>query len=172
MNVPFPHKTYPDVTHITRRELDALGVRTLLLDLDGTLMRSGSTDMRADIAEWIRELSKTGTVIFLLSNNRSPERVRAVAERFGLPWTWHAGKPRRSALDAVRQELAPEPDSTAVVGDQIFTDMLLARRCGVMGLLVESMDDHRWYYRLRLLAERPFRRAKRQGRTEDGNDGI
>ena len=52
--------------------------------------------------------------------------------------------------------LGLENNEIAAVGDQIFTDMLGAARCGMKGLLVNSMDTYLWYYHPRHLLERIF----------------
>jgi NagD protein len=48
------------------------------------------------------------------------------------------GKPNVTMLDGLRQHLGLERSQMAIVGDRLCTDMAMARRAGVMGVLVLS----------------------------------
>jgi NagD protein len=48
------------------------------------------------------------------------------------------GKPNVTMLDGLRQRLGLERSQMAIVGDRLCTDMAMARRAGVMGVLVLS----------------------------------
>lgn len=48
------------------------------------------------------------------------------------------GKPEREMVDAALRRLGTTADETAIVGDQLDTDMTMARRAGLCGVLVMS----------------------------------
>jgi len=48
------------------------------------------------------------------------------------------GKPDRSMIDGIIERHGLQPDETAMVGDRLYTDMEMARRAGVIGILVLS----------------------------------
>lgn len=48
------------------------------------------------------------------------------------------GKPNIAMLDGLRKRLGLERSDIAMVGDRLYTDMAMARRAGVMGVLVLS----------------------------------
>ena len=60
------------------------------------------------------------------------------------------------------------PEETAMVGDQIFTDILGARRSGVLALMVEPIElrGNPGRY-LRYAAETPFRALGRRNNRRD-----
>lgn len=160
MIFPFPHRIYDSVTAITPEELRALGVRGLLLDIDGTLMQSRDQMPAPAVLAWLEELRTAGVILYIFSNNRHFERVKAFAEAVGLPWTFRVGKPRQKNFHKASRELGLAPQELAVVGDQTYTDMLGARLFGCRALLVQSSDTYLPYFWPRRLAELPFRRVK------------
>ena len=78
--------------------------------------------------------------LHLLSNNPSRRRIGAVADSLGLPYTTSAGKPRRAALRKVLNDLDLPPAQVALVGDRLFTDVLVGNRMGLFTVLVKPID--------------------------------
>lgn len=155
MNLPFPYKKYRDVTQLTPDELAALEVKGLLLDIDGTLAPTHVKDPVRAVLHWADTLRRAGIRLMILSNNKSEKRARHYGELFDCPWMHRAGKPGAAGFRKSAALLGLQPRELAVVGDQIYTDMLGARRAGMKGLLVDSIDDV-WYKPFRRLAEQPF----------------
>ncbi len=112
-----------------------------------------------EIIQWKDELEARGIRLFLLSNSRKPGRAQQFAEKLGIPYQGHSGKPRRrrATFGPWSAWAAPRPE-TVMVGDQIFTDTLGANNAGVYPLLVEPIrlagNPGRY---LRYAAETPFR---------------
>ncbi len=161
MPLPFPHVFLPDVTHITPALLQGLGVRALLLDIDGTLMQTRDAMPARPVLDWMDAMKQAGVTLYILSNNKHHDRVKAFAEAVDLPWQHLAKKPGLKGFRQAAARLGLQPGQLAMVGDQIFTDMWGARRFGCKGILVESTDTYLWYFWPRRLAELPFRREKR-----------
>ena len=160
MVLPYPYKIYDDVTKIIPEELHAMGIRGVLLDIDGTLMRTKDKYPREDVIAWINSLKNNGILIYVLSNNKHPERVKGFAESIGADWTYLAHKPQKNGFINAAKSLGLPHSQIAAVGDQIFTDMFGAARCGMKGLLVNSMDTYLWYYHPRHMLEKIFWREK------------
>ena len=118
------------------------GIRLLLADLDNTLAPYG----------------EQGITLFVLSNNRHPERPRRFSQALGVPFLGHAGKPKPGGFRRAMEQMGCTPEQTAIVGDQLFTDILGGRNAGVFTLLVEPIrlagNPGRY---LRYGAEWPFR---------------
>ncbi len=53
------------------------------------------------------------------------------------------GKPEQTMIDAALGRLGTEPQETAMVGDRIYTDMLMAQDGGLMSILVLSGETKR-----------------------------
>ena len=160
MPLPYPHVFLSDVTRITPELLRELGVSGLLLDIDGTLMQTRDAMPARPVLDWLAEMERAGVILYILSNNKHHDRVKAFSEKVGLPWQHLAKKPGQTGFRQAAARLGLRPDQLAMVGDQTFTDMWGARRFGCKAILVESTDTYLWYFPFRRLAELPFRKAR------------
>ena len=68
------------------------------------------------------------------------QRIGSVARTLGLPFTTSAGKPRRSALRRVLAQLNVPAAQVALVGDRLFTDVIVGNRLGLFTVLVKPID--------------------------------
>ena len=155
---PIPRGVYPSVTQIRPEALAARGIRLVLADLDNTLVRYGPGDPAPEVLAWREGLRTAGVELFLLSNSRKPDRPGRYAKRLDIPYLGHAGKPRTAGFEQAMARMGRTAGQTAMVGDQIFTDILGARRMGILALLVEPIQlaGNPGRY-LRYGAEWPFR---------------
>lgn len=160
MPLPYPHVFLPDVTHITPQLLQKLGVSGLLLDIDGTLMQTRDAMPERKVLDWMDTMRQSGVTLYILSNNKHHDRVKAFAEKVGLPWQHLAQKPGLKGFHEAAKRLNSKPEALAMVGDQTFTDMWGARRFGCKGILVDSTDTYLWYFWPRRLLELPFRKER------------
>lgn len=79
---------------------------------------------------WRDELAEHGVTLFILSNNRHESRPRIFAEALDVPYIGHAGKPKTASFFKAMERMKAAPEQTAIVGDQIFTDILGGSRAG------------------------------------------
>ena len=166
-----PDAVYNSIFEITGEKLARQGITLLLADLDNTLARYGQPEPEPAVLAWRRELEEAGVELFLLSNSRKPDRVRRYASCLDVPYVGHAGKPRTKGFEAAMRQAGRTPAQTAMVGDQIFTDVLGAKRAGVTALMVEPIrlagNPGRY---LRYGVEEPFRALGRR-RTRRNRKG-
>lgn len=134
------------------------GVRLLLADLDNTLVPYGVPEPTEQVREWTGQLQEHGITLFILSNNRNPLRASRFAKALNVPFIGHAGKPKPGSFIQAMEQMGCTAEQTAIVGDQIFTDILGGRNAGVLTLLVEPIrlagNPGRY---LRYAVEWPFR---------------
>lgn len=135
-----PDAVVPEVTAIEPAALKALGIRAVVLDLDNTLTPWNVPHCPPRVRRWLGDLEAAGLRLCLVSNN-GPERVRSfcAAAALQVPWIAHAGKPRQRAYLRALQHLGCTPAETAAIGDQLFTDVLGARRAGLWAILVPPL---------------------------------
>ena len=122
------------VTDIAIDSLQAKGIRGLILDLDETLVAAIEHTPSPQVSAWIQQM-KSAFSLYILSNNRSSSRVRRVAEELHVPFSHLAAKPRRRGFRTALSELGLEPQEVAIVGDQVFTDILGGNRLGAFTIL-------------------------------------
>jgi uncharacterized protein len=137
-----PDFYYSSVTAIDLAALRQAGVRHLLMDLDNTLMPRDSSVIPPEVSAWVKALSDESMNACLVSNNWHAH-VASVAEEIGLPIVAKALKPFPSAFRKGLRVLGGTPDTTAVIGDQIFTDILGGNMLGMTTVLVlpQSTSD-------------------------------
>jgi HAD superfamily phosphatase (TIGR01668 family) len=127
------------LAHLPLQELVDRDIRALVLDVDRTLLPRRQATMPVQAEVWLRH-ARERMPLHLFSNNPSRRRIGAVADAMGLPYTTSAGKPRRAALRKVLQELDLPPARVALVGDRLFTDVLVGNRMGLFTVLVKPID--------------------------------
>ena len=115
------------------------GIKLLLADLDNTLVPYGVPEPTQAVRDWTAELARAGITLFVLSNNRHPGRPERFSKALGVPFIGHAGKPKPGSFYKAMERMGCTPEQTAIVGDQIFTDILGGSRAGVTTLLVEPI---------------------------------
>jgi len=124
-------------------DLDALarqGVRGIIFDLDNTIVPWDSCEMCPAITAWLRGILGRGFKVAIVSNNwRS--RVRDIADRFSLPFVSRAYKPAKTGFRRALAVLELEPHEAAVVGDQLFTDVLGGNRLGLTTIWVKPLTS-------------------------------
>lgn len=134
------------------------GIRLLLADLDNTLVPYGVPEPTEQVRAWTAALAEQGVTLFVLSNNRHPDRPGRFSRSLGVPFIGHAGKPKPGSFYRAMEQMGCTAAQTAIVGDQIFTDILGGRNAGVFTLLVEPIrlagNPGRY---LRYAVEWPFR---------------
>ena len=155
---PVPKAFYPSVLDIRPEELTDRGITLLLADLDNTLVPYKTPEPDEALIRWRQQLQEGGVQLCLLSNSRKPTRPKTFAAAIGLDDVGHAGKPKRAGFLQAMERTGRTPAQTAMVGDQIFTDILGGNRAGVTTLLVQPIrlagNPGRY---VRYWAETPFR---------------
>lgn len=146
------------------------GTRALCLDIDGTITDYHAPTVPASAVRWLASLTEAGLLTFIISNCHD-ERVHEVHRLFDplvtavitpadcLDPDDPKDRPRKhikpapdmllvaAASQPVTDDDAPRPLATAemlMVGDQMFKDVLAARRAGAGSVLVprEGSSDH------------------------------
>jgi len=130
----------PDgVTEIAPEGLRRAGIRAVLLDLDNTLVGWQRSDLSGRVREWLAALRDAGIMLYLVSNTRHGKRLRNLSEELGIPYVRRAWKPRRKGFLAALEAMQVGPEETAMIGDQMFTDVLGANRLGIRTIMVRPL---------------------------------
>ena len=74
----------------------------------------------------------------IVSNNRSGRRVTDFCAELGIPYQGHAKKPGTEGLEKAMARAGKGRSETAMLGDKLLTDVLAAKRAGVLSLMVEG----------------------------------
>ena len=134
-----PDRLYRRYTDLSPRLLHSLGVRLLLCDLDYTLAPRSVKQPDDTLRAWIESCRASGITVMILSNNRSRKRVETFCGELGIRYVGHAGKPKTRGYRQAMGLAGETPEHTAMLGDKLLTDVLGARRSGVLALMVEPL---------------------------------
>lgn len=135
-----PELRFDRIEHLTPGLLRRHGIEALLVDLDETLLPAERREVEPSVVRWAESLRAAGVPIAIVSNGR-PERVRAARERLGVPGRAWCGKPLPGAYRRALRQLGVAPERCAMVGDQLFTDLLGAHLAGIRTVLVEPRSS-------------------------------
>lgn len=113
-------------------------LKGLVLDVDETLVPLRSPQASAELQAWIAQVKEIATV-WLVSNNVNQVRIRRIAEPLGVPFISGAAKPSRRKVRQAIEAIGLPHHQIAMVGDRLFTDVLVGNRLGMFTILVEPM---------------------------------
>jgi HAD superfamily phosphatase (TIGR01668 family) len=116
------------------------GIRGLIFDLDNTIIPWDSPNMGPKETEVIHNLISKGLKICLVSNNRN-KRVNEIAGLFGIPFISRAYKPAKNGFKRAALIMELSPEEVAVVGDQLYTDILGGNRLGMYTIWVKPLSS-------------------------------
>ena len=156
MSILCPDYIFKSVDRISPQFLHERGIRALVLDVDNTLTAHDSQELTPGVADWIERMRDAGIALRISSNNTAA-RVRPFAEKLGLPFVSFSLRPAPRGLRIARRALGVEKREMALVGDQVFTDMLAAKFYGITVLMVQPVaPDFKWNIRFKRVLERPI----------------
>lgn len=151
------------VTELSPAFLREKGIRLLMLDFDNTIVPYTTDEPTGEMAAWLERLRGSDIQLCVVSNSRKP-RVRAFCEKYDLDCVTQAKKPFSAGIRRCMEKYGLPPESCALVGDQIYTDVLGAGCMGVTSILVRAIHNHTIWLKLRHVAEQPFIIAARKRR--------
>lgn len=135
-----PDRFAPRLHDVPLSELTEAGIRGLILDLDNTLLGFRETELAAEHLAWVQEAHDRGFAMVMVSNNFS-ERVRGIAAQLRIGCIPNALKPLPFGFYRALRHLGLPRQQVAVVGDQLFTDVLGAKLCGnLYTILTEPIE--------------------------------
>lgn len=128
-------------------DLDLLrekGIRGLIIDVDNTLVAWKTKTADRRILDWFNVLEIKGFRACILSNN-TKDRVVKFTERIRIPAVYRAAKPRKRAFIKAMEAMGTAENETAVIGDQIFTDVFGGNRLKLYTILVVPVGEKEFF---------------------------
>lgn len=142
------------VTEIHLDTLRAMGVKGMIFDLDDTLVHAMEPQAHPEVVDWLAAVRQEFK-IYIVSNNSRHERVELAALHLDMEFHARAGKPSRRYFRKALETMQLAPNEVAIVGDQVFTDVLGGNRLGAVTILVDPLSrERKWYRKLMRGVER------------------
>ena len=143
------------ITDLTPDFLAERGIELLMLDFDNTIVPYTTDTPEPLMEQWLYDMKMSDIKICIVSNSKN-QRVRIFCKNYGLDCITHAKKPFPKGIRKCLKKYGLPAGKCALAGDQIFTDTMGARGCGVTAILVTAIDNHNIWLKLRHVAELPF----------------
>ena len=129
-----------DVFQIDLVKLKNEGKRVIFTDLDNTLVGAAVKKPTPEIIEFLNQAKELGFEVIIVSNNNQ-ERVSYFAKDLSIKAAHHkALKPLKLKLRRILKEY--DRSHVIMIGDQLMTDVLVAKRLGLYTILVEPIHLH------------------------------
>lgn len=136
-------KIYPNlycekVTDISLDYLEKNNIKGILLDVDNTLL---DFDLKIvdGLEKWYEKIKNNNIKCMILSNSNKTEKIEKVANLLKIEYIKFATKPLKRGFKIAQEKLGLEPENIAVIGDQIFTDVIGANRSKMHSILVKPL---------------------------------
>ncbi|GAB6087768.1 YqeG family HAD IIIA-type phosphatase [Alkaliphilus crotonatoxidans] len=133
------------IFHLNLDLLKEKNIKGLIIDIDNTLVAWDKKSASEETKEWLLGLKTAGFEVCLVSNN-TEDRVVKFNEVLKLQAIHRATKPRRGAFRKAMRMMGTDITNTAIIGDQIFTDILGGNRMGIMTILVIPIKSKEFWW--------------------------
>ena len=144
------------VLEITTEMLKNNNLKGLILDLDNTLTTHDNPKPADGVLDWLDEMKKSGIKIMIVSNNHG-YRVKPFAEMLGLEFVSDGLKPLSKGINEAQKRMEIPFSQLAVVGDQIFTDILGANLKRIKSIYVKPIEyEKTTFFKIKRKAEKLF----------------
>ena len=141
----YPNIYIKNVKEITVEFLKENNIKGLILDIDNTLI-DYYKNLLDGSKEWCDNLKSKGIKMCILSNTNKVEKVKKVADQLNLEYLYFAQKPNKKGFIKAKKMLNLNSENIAVVGDQVFTDVLGGNRVKMYTILTKPIDEKDYWY--------------------------
>lgn len=137
-------KFYPDYRFKTIHDIpDEFfcnnNIKFAILDIDNTLVAYTSPLPDESAKSFLARLDMLGITYCFVSNNHT-ERVEQFCEKTDILRIADAHKPLLGSVRRAMRLIGADKGNTALIGDQIFTDVYAANRAGLCSVMVDPIE--------------------------------
>ena len=140
-----PDLIYKGVPYIALEDLKKRGIEGILLDIDNTLI-DYTKELSTRVVQWVEKAKSQGFKVCILSNSNKMDKIIPIAEKLAIKYVSFAKKPAKSGYLKASALLDIDVKKLAMIGDQIFTDVLGANRLGMVSVYVEPINKKEYWY--------------------------
>lgn len=141
----FPKMYCKSVPSIPIDDLQRNHIKGIAIDVDNTLIDYHKI-VSEEIKNWVEAVKQAGMKICILSNSNNKEKVASVANMLRLDYIMFAQKPMKKGFHKAMKLLDLPAENIAVIGDQVFTDVIGANRMNMFSVYVEPINQKEYWY--------------------------
>ena len=78
--------------------------------------------------------------MYLISNNPSEKRISTIGDQLGILYKFKALKPSKKNTLEIIKFMNESNKNIAIIGDRIFTDIIVGNRCKINTILVARLN--------------------------------
>jgi HAD superfamily phosphatase (TIGR01668 family) len=134
-----PNVKLDKITDITFSVLQKYNINSLILDVDNTLSTHHGQVLTDGLEDWLDLMRQNGIKMTVLSNSKAP-RLEPFAKKIGLDYISLGLKPLPFGFWRALKRLGSKRKNTAIVGDQIFTDIVGGNCVGLKTVLLTPIQ--------------------------------
>lgn len=159
MSVFIPNLILKDVTCIDVELLNKYNIKALVLDVDNTLTTHGSQEIEKKVLDWL-EMMKSKNIPLMIVSNNTEDRIKPFAKRLGIEYVAMGLKPMTRGFTIAQKRFAVPKRQIAVIGDQIYTDIVGGNMKGCFTILVSpfKLEETTFFKIKRFLENRHIKR--------------
>lgn len=145
MNIIYPKYIFENVQSISLELLKKNKIEGIVLDLDNTLI-DYDENLSSDVISWVNNIKEQGFKICILSNTNNMNKVKVAADKLGIEYLYSARKPMKKGFVKVIKLFDIIPEKIAIIGDQIFTDIIGGNKMNMLSIYVKPINKREdWY---------------------------
>lgn len=139
MRLFYPDIMLENIYKIDSELLNKNNIKAIIFDVDNTLAYNREALPSDKAVKFIKSLNNMGIYTVIASNN-TEERVKKFCENMDCLYIHRANKPLGNKIKRLLKEIGVHRKNAAIVGDQIFTDVLCGNLMGIISILVKPFD--------------------------------
>lgn len=140
MKIFLPDAYYKSIYEIDYKKLKNKNIKLLMFDFDNTIIPKSKHKAEKKHKEFFKQLKKDFDVV-ILSNTSHKEKIETFTKECNVDYINLALKPLSRGFIKAKHKYKVKKDEMCMVGDQLITDVLGAKKLHIKAILVDSIDN-------------------------------
>ena len=164
-----PDMYQKSIYHIDYDKLKEDGIKCLLFDLDNTCIPFKDKEPNKKLIDLFETLKDMDFKVIIFSN-ATKKRILPFKNSLNVDCSASSRKPNTKKLLKVIKMFNYDLSDVALIGDQLYTDILCGNRVGIKTILVNPMskDDLLFTKLFRILEKRKYKKFEKMGILKKG----
>lgn len=164
-----PDMYQKSIYHIDYEKLKNDGIKCLLFDLDNTCIPFKDKEPNKKLIDLFETLKDMDFKVIIFSN-ASKKRIAPFKRGLNVDCSAKSRKPSTKKLLKIMDMFKYELSEVAIIGDQLYTDMLCGNKVGIKTILVNPMskDDMFFTKLFRFLEKKKYKKFAKMGILKKG----
>ena len=140
-----PDAVFDGLQHVDFELLKSHNIKGILLDIDNTIFDI-SFEISDQVKDWVKRAKENGFSILVLSNTNNKQKFDIITSGLDVEIISFAKKPSKSGFIRAAKQLNLPNEEVAMIGDQVFTDVMGANRVGMFSIYVKPINKKEYWY--------------------------